>query len=292
MKQFVKKISFILVLALALNIFLQSPFTKKAEAATKYTYYIKSTANLYSSTKSNKKKLKSIPINTKLTTTTSKKEKMYKVTYDGKTGYVYASKFSTKLTTLTFYVKDSANLYDNTSKKQKKVLSIPINAKLTTQSVVGSKMYKVSYNGKSGYIYSSKLAAEKVKSVPFGKTVQLGNFTVKIDKPINEFGEGYVFEGENEYIALPVTTTNYGDREYIGWLSEGYVDDEYYDVFDNAYGAVDYVDNDLELDPFAKLSKGKSISGYITLLMSPGKKLEFVYEDIDIKNTITFTGEN
>ncbi len=59
------------------------------------------------------------------------------------------------------------------------------------------------------------------------------------------------------------------------------------------YGVFDYVDNGLELDITAKLSKGKTINGDITtLLMSPGKKLEFVYENFAMENSITFTGKN
>jgi len=290
LKKLFKKISFLIVLALAANLLFQTDFTKTASAASSYTYYIKSTANLYSSTKSNAKKLKSIPVNTKLTTTSAKKDKMYKVKFDGKTGYVYASKLSTKLTSVTLYTKDNANLYDNTSKKQKKLISIPVNAKLVTQSVIGSKMYKVTYEGKTGYIYSSKLAAKKVSKVPFGKTVRVGNFTVKIDKPINEYGESYLFDGNNSYIALPVTITNYGARDYIGWLSEGYVNNKYYDVFDNWYFAVDYEDEELEGSEM--LSKGKRLSGYITLKMAKGKNLEFIYADNYYENFITFYGKN
>lgn len=290
MKTLFKKVSFVIILALTASFLFHSDFTGTAKAATSYTYYIKSTANLYSSTKSNAKKLKSIPVNTKLTTTSAKKDKMYKVKFDGKTGYVYASNLSTKLTNVTLYTKDNANLYDNTSKKQIKLISIPVNAKLATQSVIGSKMYKVTYEGKSGYIYTSKLASKKVSKVPFGKTVRVGNTTVKIDKPINEYGEGYLMEGNHSYIALPVTITNYGSRDYIGWLSEGYVNNKYYDVFDNAYDAIDYEEN--ELYPFTMLSKGKSVSGYITLKMAKGKNLEFVYADNYYENFITFYGKN
>ncbi|MFB5283990.1 hypothetical protein [Peribacillus sp. Hz7] len=41
-----------------------------------------------------------------------------------------------------------------------------------------------------------------------------------------------------------------------------------------------------------ELAKGKTLSGYLTYRVSPGKKLELVYKDFDSFDEITFFGTN
>jgi len=288
LKQLIKKLSLVIALTFAISALVQALPLNKAEASTVYSYYAKVTSSLYNSTKSNKKKIATVPVNAKLSTTTSKSSKMYKVKYNGKSGYVYAANLSSKRVTLTFYVKTTSSFYNNTSSKKKKLDTIPVNMKLTTTSVKTDKMYKVSYNGKSGYVYAANLSTKKLSSVPFGQTVRVGNFTVKIDKPKNEYGESYLEDGKSKYIAVPITIKNFGSRDYAGYISELYINNKYYDGYDIQYYSTKYD----ELDTLVELSKGKTLSGIQTFKVSPGKKLEIVYSDFWYDNTITFTGKN
>ncbi|MGG0788094.1 DUF4352 domain-containing protein [Peribacillus simplex] len=191
-------------------------------------------------------------------------------------------------TSYSYYVKISSNLYSSTAKSKKILNTIPINMKLKTSSVKSSKMYKVSYLGKTGYVYASNLSTKKVSSVPFGKTVRVGNFTIKVNQPKNESGSSWMFEGNSKFISLYVTIKNYGNREWPGYFSELYVNDKYYDATDIQYYSTKYE----ELDTLVDLSKDKTMSGYVTFKVSPGKELELVYIDYASGATITFTGKN
>ncbi|AZV42590.1 hypothetical protein BAOM_1981 [Peribacillus asahii] len=41
-----------------------------------------------------------------------------------------------------------------------------------------------------------------------------------------------------------------------------------------------------------ELAKGKTLSGYLTYQVSPGKKLELVYRDFNSFDSMTFFGTN
>ncbi|MCT2346404.1 hypothetical protein NQZ71_10635 [Niallia taxi] len=43
--------------------------------------------------------------------------------------------------------------------------------------------------------------------------IRIGNFNLKIDKPINEYGGGYLYFGNKSYIALPVAIIIHGDNK-------------------------------------------------------------------------------
>ncbi len=144
-----------------LSFFVIGNFQQDVQASSKSTtYYVAKTANLYNGTSSKKKQIDVVDINNKLTTKTSKYSKMYEVTYKGKKGYVYASRLSTKPVTVTKYVDEKSNLYDKT--KKKKIATLEINTKVTTTSPLSDKMVEVTYKGKKGYIYISRLSSKPV----------------------------------------------------------------------------------------------------------------------------------
>lgn len=286
LKIFSPKLIVALVCSIGLFFQLLSPFPT-AEASSTYTYYVKTTANLYSSTSSSKKKLTTVPINTKLTTSTSKSSKMYKVTYKGKKGYVYSSNLSKTKVKLSFFVKKGAGLYSNTTSKKVKLDALPINTKVTTTSIKTDKMYRVTYGSKTGYVYASNLSTKKVSKVPFGQTVRIGNFTVKVNNPVNQYGSSYLYDDAN-YISLYVVIKNYGPTQIPGFFPDLYINDKFKDALELQFYSTKYN----ELDTIVELAKGKTLSGYLTYQVSPGKKLELVYRDFDNCDSMTFLGTN
>lgn len=137
-----------------------------AEAKTQKTssYYVVKTSTLYDTTTSKKRKITTIPVNTKLSTTSSKSSSMYKVTYKGRTGYVYKSNLADKAKPVTKYTVKTSNLYSSNTSKSKILASVPVNVKLSTTSPVSDKMYQVKYKGKTGYVYRGN-TGDKPKAV-------------------------------------------------------------------------------------------------------------------------------
>ncbi|WP_141604496.1 DUF4352 domain-containing protein [Terrilactibacillus laevilacticus] len=270
-------LSLVLILVGSISFF---SFSNHSKAATKHYYYVHKTSNLYSSTKSSKKKLKTISINVRLSTYSSKTSSMYKVTYSGKTGYVYKANLSTKPTYVTRYVKKTANLYNNTSTHKKKMTSIPINTKLTTTSPLSDKLYKVNYKGKNGYVYSDNLSSTKVK-VPqkttyhFGDTARIGDLKVTVSYPIN-LDPYYAFEDDfsdvNNVVEFKVSVTNIGKEAH-------YIDTTDFDLYKN----------NISQDEYYPLYHDESISGNI----HPGDSVRgSLYYETNENSSLKLTFDN
>ncbi|MFT8310457.1 MAG: hypothetical protein ABF629_04760, partial [Sporolactobacillus sp.] len=138
--------------------------TSDTENAKEHTYYVKKGSYLYSSSNGSKTRIGFIAVNTKVKTKTDPSAKMYKITYKGKTGYVYRVNLGEKPLSVTRYVHKSSYLYSTNTSKKRKGIKIATNVKLQTISTLSSKMYKVTYKGKTGYVYKVNLGT-KAQSV-------------------------------------------------------------------------------------------------------------------------------
>lgn len=132
----------------------------KAPVQTEHTYYVVKGSYLYSATSGNKKKIDYIAVNTKLKSKSSLDDRMLQVTYKGKTGYVYKVNLSSKALSVKRYVHKPSYLYTTNTSKKRKGTKIPTNVKLSTTSPLSSKMYKVTYKGKTGYVYKVNLSSK------------------------------------------------------------------------------------------------------------------------------------
>ncbi|MCQ2009928.1 MAG: GW domain-containing glycosaminoglycan-binding protein [Sporolactobacillus sp.] len=157
--------SIILVAVLFLSLLSYYP----AQAKKSYTYYVHKTSKLYTSSNSAKQFIRYVPINAKLKTTSKKTSKMVKVTYGGRSGYVFRSNLWTKRTTKTRYIHKTSYLYSSRDASKQRTWKIAINKKLTTDSNLNYKMYHVNYKGKRGYVYKSNLSPYKTTIVKYVK---------------------------------------------------------------------------------------------------------------------------
>ncbi len=137
------------------------------QASTKNTYYVQQTSILYSDSTSSKKKLVSIPINTKLQSSTNKSKKMFKVSYKGQEGYIYASRVSKNPVQVTKYTKENTILYPRLNDKPLNI-NVPVNTKVSTISPQSDTYFLVTYTDKNkkritGYIAAKNLSNSKVK---------------------------------------------------------------------------------------------------------------------------------
>ncbi|OIK08001.1 DUF4352 domain-containing protein [Bacillus sp. MUM 13] len=286
-----------LLAVIAVFILLFGMLSHSASASSKYTYYVHKTAYLYSSTKSSKVKLKTIDINVKLTTYSKKTSSMFKVTYGGKTGYVYKSYLSTGTTAVTRYVKSASNLYTSTSSNKKKIASITVGTALTTRSPLSSTMYKVTYKGKTGYVYKSGLSSQKPAATghAFGQSVRYGSLEVMVGLPEN-VDPYYAFQddysGVNNVVQFYVTVKNIGkDTQYV----DGGTDLNLYSgsVYQHPYYPI-YNDNTI----MGTLHPGSMTSGYVYYETDPGLNLKLVFDNYQYDRNfnkikaISFTGRN
>lgn len=262
----------------------------QAAAATKYTYYVHKTAGLYSSTKSNKRKLAAISINVKLTTYSSKSSTMYKVNYAGKTGYVYKSNLSTEATAVTQYVSKNTGLYTSTSSKKKKILAIPAGTKLITYSPLSNTMYKVSYKGKSGYVYKSSLTAYKY-TFKFGEKARVGDLEVTVSAPANRnpyYAYGDNYSGIKIVVGFKVTVKNVGKNEH-------YISGFDFTLYANNVHKDDYTG---EISIGGNLYPGKTLVGKLYYVAPANSSLSLIFDDYQYdKNdnklkAISFVGKN
>jgi ribosomal protein L21E len=125
-----------------------------------HTYYVVKGSYLYSAASGDKEKIGHIAVNTKLKSKSSLNDRMLQVTYKGKTGYVYKVNLGSKALSVTRYVHKASYLYTTNTKDKRRGVKIPTNTKLKTKSVLSSKMYKVTYKGKTGYVYKVNLSSK------------------------------------------------------------------------------------------------------------------------------------
>ncbi|MFT8319052.1 MAG: GW domain-containing glycosaminoglycan-binding protein [Sporolactobacillus sp.] len=157
-----KLISSLAVFLLIAGLFSYFP----VEAKSTHTYYVHRTSKLYSSSTSGSFS-RYVPVNAKLSTSSKRTSKRYKVTYNGQTGYVYRSNLWSRRTTVTRYIHKNSYLYYSRDKSQGHLQKIYVNKSLTTDSNLNSTMYHVNYKGKRGYVYKVNLSTGKTPVTKF-----------------------------------------------------------------------------------------------------------------------------
>jgi ribosomal protein L21E len=135
----------------------------KAPVQTEHTYYVVKGSYLYSAASGNKKRIGYIAVNARLKSKSSPNDRMLQVTYKGKTGYVYKVNLGSKALSVTRYVHKASYLYTTNMKNKHRGVKIPKNAKLKTKSALSSKMYQVTYKGKTGYVYRANLGKKTLR---------------------------------------------------------------------------------------------------------------------------------
>lgn len=166
MKQFYKKISIVLFSFVFVFSFLFPTSFANAKSQKSRSYYVTKTAYLYNKNTKKKHRVGKIPLNYKVSTKSSSKLKLYKIKYKGKYRYIFKSKLTKKPKKITRYVVKRSYLYNSNKKTKRRIASVPtisVNVKLTTTSALSSKMYKVTYKGKKGYVKKINLGTKKVK---------------------------------------------------------------------------------------------------------------------------------
>ncbi|MFT8312372.1 MAG: glycoside hydrolase family 68 protein [Sporolactobacillus sp.] len=140
-------------------------------------YYVTKSAYFYNSnSKTHKKRIQKIPLNTKLSTTTSKSYKMYQLKYNGRKGYVFKSKLGSNPTTLKRYTNRSSYIYSSSNASKKRLLKISVDRKVTTKSAQSAKMFKVTYGKTTGYIYKQNLSSSYSDYVRTYGTTQITRY--------------------------------------------------------------------------------------------------------------------
>ncbi|WP_100486871.1 glycoside hydrolase family 68 protein [Sporolactobacillus pectinivorans] len=167
------------VILMLCTIFSLAMLFSQVQAKTRiYQYYVVKTSDLYNSTSLHKHKISTIAINNRLTTSSSRSSSMYRVKFDGKTGYVYRNNLATKPKSVKFYVTKTTHLYNSTKSNKRSLTTIQINNSLFTTSPLSSSYYEVRYGKQTGYVYKTDLSAQP-KNVKFYvvKTAYLYNST-------------------------------------------------------------------------------------------------------------------
>ena len=105
----------------------------------------------------------------------------YKTSYGGKTGYINMAKFSktvtsssTSIAATTFKTTANLNLRKTASTSGEKLDTIPKNTIVTATAKSGD-WYKVSYNGKTGWVSGTYLAAYSISSNNTGSEYPSGS---------------------------------------------------------------------------------------------------------------------
>ncbi|MEH7075091.1 SH3 domain-containing protein [Neobacillus drentensis] len=127
-------------------------------------YFSKKTVKLYSTPDTKKSAVYSIAAGNGLysayQTLNSVGQIWYKVTYNGKTLYIYSgdvSKYTlTSFEATDYQVKLDTYLFSSYGKSYTKLVKIPKQTIISSKQRIGD-WYKVSYNGKSGYVYSGDM---------------------------------------------------------------------------------------------------------------------------------------
>lgn len=162
MDKLTKILAAALVLLLLITIAFPSSLVSAATGTTftKTTYKTTDLLNLRSSNSVSSNRLTTIPKNTSLTSSYRLGD-WYKVTYNGKTGYVigqYLTKVvtGTSFTQTTYQTTDALSLRQAASTSSTRLLTIPTKTKLTS-SFRNGNWYQVTYNKKTGFVSGSYL---------------------------------------------------------------------------------------------------------------------------------------
>lgn len=236
-----------------------------------------------------------IPVDTKLTTTSPQSNRLYWVNYNHHGCYVYASNLSNSPTVITKYTKNFSRLYRQYGQTGGFSAAIPTGVKITTTSPQYDRLFQVSYDNKSGYVYASNLTGSEVPlQIPTWQYKYVSNPNGFIyNQPTDDDnqrikdGKGYfeqlnVFNGIRLYVDKTATLngeTWYEIRKpvgnYIGWAKSS-------DLTDAAQLGPNTASlfNNLT---YATVTK----SGYPIFNLSPGKPAEFVrYSDAYYGQTV------
>ncbi|MBE5996123.1 MAG: hypothetical protein E7240_02060 [Lachnospiraceae bacterium] len=125
--------------------------TAKADTTMKTTTAV----NLRKEASSTSAKITVVPEGAKVTVVSTSNAKWYKVTYNGKTGFIYSKYLGNKQTANeTKIMAEDLNMRSSMSKANNKniIKVIPKGAVVTILSKEADMWYKVSYGGKTGYI--------------------------------------------------------------------------------------------------------------------------------------------
>ena len=138
--------------------------TKSTSNETK-TMYTKQAVNVRSAASMSGKVLGTLKSGQKVTVT-GIKNNWYKVTYKGKTGYVYKTYLKTKTSSTstsinkTMYAKQAVNVRSAASMSGKILGALKSGQKVTVTGIKNN-WYKITYNGKVGYVYKTYLSTKK-----------------------------------------------------------------------------------------------------------------------------------
>lgn len=131
-----------------------------AHAQVGRTYYVHQSAYLYNASKRGHA-IATLPVNAKLTTTSGRTSKRYRVTYKGRKGYVSRANLLTRRTNVTRYVYNTAALYTASSASKQQIQTLAVDKSVVTDSDLSQTMYHVTVNGRTGYVYRSRLSSRK-----------------------------------------------------------------------------------------------------------------------------------
>lgn len=173
MDKLTKILSFALVLLLLLTVAFPSSLVSAASGTsfTKTTYKTTDSLNLRSSNTTTSKKLTTIPKNTQISSS-YRKGSWYKLSYQGKTGYVlgtYLKKVATgtSFAKTTYQTTAALSLRKAATTSSTRLLTIPTGKKISSSYKDGN-WYKVTYSNKTGYVSGSYL--KKVTASTTSKT--------------------------------------------------------------------------------------------------------------------------
>ena len=134
--------------------------TAQAETTMKTTTAV----NLRKEASSTSGKITVVPAGAKVTVVSTSNSKWYKVTYSGKTGFIYSKYLGNKSTANeTKIMAEDLNMRSSMSKANKSniIKVIPKGAVVTILSKEADIWYKVSYGGKTGYIVGGHFTDDK-----------------------------------------------------------------------------------------------------------------------------------
>ena len=170
--------------------------------STSTTYYSTNrSVGIYTNPDRKKKKVYTLPKNYLVASTqkvvNSLGETWYRITYNGKTYYILGStvtwKKAASMQTTSFKAVQGTNLYSSAGTAHSKLAKLPKGTIITTSYQIGD-WYKITYNGKTGYVMSKRFAkytapvekpAEPMDERPDGQTITKGTYYVIVDNALN-----------------------------------------------------------------------------------------------------------
>lgn len=158
------KLSLVLILALSAIIgFNQTNVSAKAKAR---AYYAKEGARLYKGKSTKSKKLKLLNQNQKVTTTTGKTAKFFKVKIGKTNGYVAKSQMYTKKTWIYKANYKNILVYKNTKRSKWTYLKNKKGASLVSHKKPGADLIQLTVKGKNYYVSNINVNIDyKIKKV-------------------------------------------------------------------------------------------------------------------------------